>query len=182
MSTFNQTRTFEVIDCAACGVAFGLTTDFVMRRRNDHETFYCPSGHKNLYRGKSEAEKLREKLQQVEHQRDRARLTAEEVSRERAAIAKAHRKMRHRVMNGVCPCCNRSFDNLRRHMESQHPDFGTPQTARALREAFGMTQAALAEEAGTKPNYVSLFENGRPVPADAATKLHAWIDRQAARA
>lgn len=37
-----------------------------------------------------------------------------------AEAAKARRKLK-RVQNGVCPCCNRSFWNLERHMKSKHP-------------------------------------------------------------
>jgi hypothetical protein len=43
------------------------------------------------------------------------------------AATKGHvtRKKRQleRVASGVCPCCNRSFVNLRRHMKTQHPEF-----------------------------------------------------------
>lgn len=28
-----------------------------------------------------------------------------------------------RIRNGVCPCCNRSFKDVHRHMKSQHPEF-----------------------------------------------------------
>jgi hypothetical protein len=27
------------------------------------------------------------------------------------------------VANGVCPCCNRTFQNLARHMAGKHPDY-----------------------------------------------------------
>ena len=64
-----------------------------------------------------------------------------------AQVSKAHKRMRERVMNGVCPCCNRTFQNLREHMKSEHADFGTVQTLAALRQAFGMTQEAVAKEA-----------------------------------
>lgn len=182
MADFAKGIGFSVVQCCNCNVAFALTDDFIQRRRNDHKTLYCPAGHGNYFSGKNEAEKLREQLAQVEHQRDRARMTTEQVRSERDAIAKAHRKMRVRVMNGVCPCCNRSFDDLRQHMATKHPDFGKPQTVKALREAFGMTQAAVADEAGTKAAYVSLFENGRPVPVQAANSLNWWLERQGARA
>lgn len=32
-------------------------------------------------------------------------------------------KLKNRVGHGVCPCCNRSFGNLARHIESEHPTF-----------------------------------------------------------
>jgi hypothetical protein len=31
--------------------------------------------------------------------------------------------MRKRIQSGVCPCCNRTFENLGRHMKSKHPAF-----------------------------------------------------------
>lgn len=177
MSTFSRTETFNVIHCSNCGLAYALTADFMSRRRNDHKSFYCPVGHSQYFPGKSEAEKLREQLSQTEHQRDRARMNADELRHERDTIAKAHRKMRVRVMNGVCPCCNRSFEDLRQHMATKHPDFGQPQTIKALREAFGMTQTDVANEAGTKSAYVSLFERGRPVPAEARDSLTWWMEK-----
>lgn len=33
------------------------------------------------------------------------------------------RKVKDRVKNGVCPCCNRTFVNLQRHMHTKHPSY-----------------------------------------------------------
>ncbi len=33
---------------------------------------------------------------------------------------------RERIVSGVCPCCNRTFQNLARHIAGQHPDFAEP--------------------------------------------------------
>lgn len=32
-------------------------------------------------------------------------------------------RIKNRVKNGVCPCCNRTFENLARHMQAKHSDF-----------------------------------------------------------
>lgn len=32
-------------------------------------------------------------------------------------------KLKKRVANGACPCCNRHFSDLYRHIQSQHPDY-----------------------------------------------------------
>lgn len=32
-------------------------------------------------------------------------------------------RLKNRIAAGVCPCCNRSFQNVARHMAGQHPDF-----------------------------------------------------------
>ena len=35
----------------------------------------------------------------------------------------AKTKLKKRIANGVCPCCNRTFVNVQRHMATQHKDF-----------------------------------------------------------
>lgn len=178
MGKFADNVWFETEVCCACGLAFAMPSDFQQRRRNDHKLFYCPSGHAQHYNGKSEAEKLREKLAQRDASLANHAARANALSRELEQVSKAHRKMRQRVMNGVCPCCNRSFGNLREHMASQHPDFGQEQTFKALRHAFGMRQAQVAAEAGVNLSYVSLFERGLPVSAPARRKLEGWLESQ----
>jgi hypothetical protein len=37
------------IECASCGVVFGITETYHARRREDHEGFRCPNGHSNIY-------------------------------------------------------------------------------------------------------------------------------------
>lgn len=32
-------------------------------------------------------------------------------------------KLKKRAANGVCPCCNRTFVDLARHMAGKHPTF-----------------------------------------------------------
>lgn len=52
----------ETVSCGICGAAIVASPDFFHNRREDHAIFYCLSGHKNYYPGKSEAEKLQEQL------------------------------------------------------------------------------------------------------------------------
>jgi hypothetical protein len=180
MGKFADNVWFETETCCNCGMAFAMEVSFQRARRADHKSFYCPAGHGQHYTGKTEEQKLREQLEQEQRRLEQARTARDRVIHERDAIAKAHKKMRVRVANGVCPCCNRSFDNLRSHMATQHSDFGQEKTLLALRTAFGMTQAAVAQEAGTKAVYVSLYERGRPVPAEARESLNWWQERQSA--
>jgi hypothetical protein len=37
--------------------------------------------------------------------------------------ARENGKARKRAAAALCPCCNRSFVQLRRHLASQHPDY-----------------------------------------------------------
>ncbi len=113
----------NVIECAECGIAFGVTTFFEKRRRDDHGTFYCPSGHSNWYPYQSDAEKLREQL--AEEKRKLAVTQFELISAKQKAEAteKKIKRVEKRIKNGVCPCCNRQFVQMARHMKTKHPEY-----------------------------------------------------------
>lgn len=49
-----------------CGVSFGITEGYDSRLRKSHNTFYCPNAHSNVYKQKTEEEKLRERLGEKE--------------------------------------------------------------------------------------------------------------------
>lgn len=130
--TTTITTALVIHTCATngCGVVFGVTDGYNDRRREDHGTFYCPNGHRHSYDGDTEAEKQRKRAdrlaKQVEAREADIRFEQRRLENER----NAHRatkgvltKTRKRVANGVCPCCNRTFADLGRHMAGQHPDY-----------------------------------------------------------
>lgn len=132
MSTQTFTSTLTIIDCPNCGMPFGISEDFEKRRRNDHADFYCPRGHVMAYTGKSDAEKarddaaaLRRRLECTEatltHTRDQLQAT----EYQRRAQKANNTKLRKRIAAGVCPCCNRTFQDVARHMKGQHPEYVT---------------------------------------------------------
>lgn len=93
--------------------------------------FYCAYGHKQFYiEGESEADKLRrerdrltQRLAQKDDEIGRQREMREAAERRASAARGQVTKIRNRVGHGVCPCCNRTFENLARHMAHQHPTF-----------------------------------------------------------
>jgi hypothetical protein len=120
------------ITCGAkgCGVTFALDRQFVAARRADHARWYCPNGHSCWYPAKSEMEKLQDELAAARriasNERDwrrREREQRERAERQRAAARGQVTKIKRRVGRGVCPCCNRTFADLGRHMAGQHPEF-----------------------------------------------------------
>lgn len=124
----------HILECATCNIDFGIGADFMRRRREDHAWFYCPNGHSNAYNGPSETEK---RATQAERELEAARSLAQRESQRRqraeaeartadyrARAAKGQlTKARKRIAAGVCPCCNRQFQNVLRHMAGQHPEF-----------------------------------------------------------
>ncbi len=177
MTMFVDQIAMETISCSVhgCGITFAIPAVLVEKRRNDHQNFWCPNGHCLSYKGKTEAQKLKDQLAEKEQQLDYARQRANHAEEKTATVTRAHKRMRERLKNGVCPCCNRSFENLRRHIADMHPDFGAAESIKALREALGLTQAMLAEEVGVRTNQVSLFERNKAVPQYASEALGAWL-------
>lgn len=125
------------LTCYSCGVLFGLENGYDDRRRNDHKSFYCPNGHSQAYLGPSKVEQERDAARELAKREAQRRETAErnaryaennaEHARRSAAAYKGWAtRVRNRIANGVCPCCNRSFNNVRRHMTTQHPDYSIP--------------------------------------------------------
>ena len=115
--------------CAACGIEFSMPAHFVNTRRKDGKSFYCPNGHSQHY-AESEADKLRRERDRLKQEQawyeDRLKHHREE--RERAERSASARKgvitrMKKRAAAGVCPCCNRTFQNLASHMATKHPKF-----------------------------------------------------------
>lgn len=115
--TITRQTTFVVEDCCNCFIPFAMTEEFHKYRRKDKAYFYCPNGHPQHYTGKSDDELLREQKQKTASALEEARIQAaraQQLEDEAKRIAK-------RTNAGVCPCCNRSFVQLARHMKSKHP-------------------------------------------------------------
>lgn len=105
--------------CTACGVIFAIPYDLRERLFKDGTTFYCPNGHR-LWFGKSEADKLRHRLDQTEAELERQRASTNGALLQLRAQKGHNTRLRKRIQNGVCPECHRHFENLERHMKTKH--------------------------------------------------------------
>lgn len=113
--------------CPVCGVPYAMPqemNDWCQKAPN--RNFYCPNGHQLHHPGKSDAEKAREARdalarERAAHDQTVARLTAQKAATTRARNQRD--QITQRVAHGVCPCCNRTFKQLARHMANKHPDF-----------------------------------------------------------
>lgn len=124
MATMTYTGTLVVQECCNCGIWFAIPHGLNERALRDHSvSFWCPLGHRQHYIGKTEAEKLRERVAATERTAEHYRSRAETAIRSRNALKGQVTKVKNRVAKGVCPCCKRSFPELAAHMESKHPEF-----------------------------------------------------------
>lgn len=93
--------------------------------------FYCAYGHPQHYViGETEEDKLRrerdrlaqriaEKQDEINRQREMREATERQLSATRGVVT----RIKNRVGHGVCPCCNRTFGDLSRHMATKHPTY-----------------------------------------------------------
>lgn len=115
---------YSYTTCITCGIPFG--SPIISRRRDDGKEFYCPNGH-TQYFTETEAQRLSNKLAEanrlLEWQKSQTRMAENNLIRERKAARREANRIKKRIGNGVCPCCNRTFSDLARHMETKHKDY-----------------------------------------------------------
>lgn len=108
--------------CGECGLYFCVPSQWQKERVETGKEWHCPNGHTRVYR-ESEAERLRKQLAAKEAELSCERNRVALRDRQLAAARGQATRLKNRIGNGVCPCCTRSFQNLRRHMVNQHPDW-----------------------------------------------------------
>lgn len=121
--------------CSRCKTshAFSRALYDVAMERREQGSITCPNGHSWHYKSQAEMDedallrRERDLLKQRVAQKD------DEIKRQRELTAAAERqtsaqkaqvtRLKNRAKAGLCPCCNRHFTNLERHINGQHPDF-----------------------------------------------------------
>lgn len=127
----NETINFTMIECYKCGVPFMVPERLRQNWLKSKDEFFCPNGHGQIYT-KSTAQILEEKMERQKqlHEREleviQNRLLDEvNLRQDEEKKRKKSDRLLKRVHNGVCPCCNRSFVNLQRHMKTKHPELNS---------------------------------------------------------
>lgn len=117
-----ETINFVMEECCNCGIPFFMPKYFYDQCKNDSDKyFYCPNGHPQHYsrsRSAIEIEKLKEDLESVKRDRQGIENQLLDTISEKNKLSRQLK----RVHKGVCPCCNRTFENLQKHMETKHPE------------------------------------------------------------
>lgn len=123
---FINLQPFWLETCCRCQTQFAMdgTAHKIALERRENFSFCCPHGHSQSYTtGETALEKMRRERNQLKQNQaylyDRI-----DVEIRRASAYKGHvTKLKNRINAGICPCCNRHFMNLQRHMEGRHPNF-----------------------------------------------------------
>ena len=117
------------LTCGKCGIVFGVPDKWLKEHQDKAGEFWCPNGHPRVFiesaadRLRREKDALELRLQAELNAANHAKLVAE---RERDKAIKEKRKVERRIAHGVCPCCNKTFDNVSHHMVTEHPSYRLP--------------------------------------------------------
>lgn len=132
MSTMTFSTELTRIDCGECGGVYAILEKFRKKKREKGGFWNCPYClcSWGFSKDRSEVQELRDEVDRKDRQlvserasHDRTRADRDHVERCRRAEKAAKTRIKNRVGRGVCPCCNRSFENLARHMQAKHPEF-----------------------------------------------------------
>jgi hypothetical protein len=125
-SSLTGTVSLKWTTCISCGTVIAMVDEMFDRRQKTGETFYCPNGHsQHFIVGETKADRFKRLMENERARADMWRDQAEAAERSKRAVRGHLTRIRRRIANGVCPCCTRTFQNVERHMENQHPDYVT---------------------------------------------------------
>lgn len=123
----------KVTTCIHCSASFALPQqvwDFQVKNGGYH---WCPCCGRNQGWDPKERAKVAEENAEIKRLKDNLKWEQDYAKREREAKEQAERclsatrgvvtRLKNRAKAGVCPCCNRHFTALERHMATKHPEY-----------------------------------------------------------
>lgn len=111
-------------DCIQCGVPIVMPAARERALKESHADFYCVNGHPQRWPQETELEKTRKLLESERRWRELAQKGEAAANKAAVAARAALEKSKNRAAAGLCSCCNRTFQNLARHMKTKHPAEG----------------------------------------------------------
>jgi hypothetical protein len=121
MTTLVYSGTLTVVQCW-CGIRHAIPVELDRQARDNGKTVYCPLGHSWVYK-ETRADELERELRQAQQRQRATRDLLDAEQRSHSATRGHLTRTRKRAAAGVCPCCQRTFQNVARHVATKHPDF-----------------------------------------------------------
>lgn len=126
MTSIYATAELTTVTCW-CGVMHAIPESLNAQAHNKGTSVYCPLGHVWVYTETNEQKLKKAQARLAEEQRrtQAARDLLAQEERSHAATRGQVTKLKKRAANGVCACCNRTFQNLAHHMATKHPELAS---------------------------------------------------------
>ncbi len=113
---------FLLEQCCSCNIYFYIPESKYNTCKADGSNFFCPNGHSLIY-SDNELTKEKKRREWAERSRDQYQKYWKDEEKKRRALKGQLTKTKNRISNGVCPCCKRSFQNLKKHIGHMHPEY-----------------------------------------------------------
>jgi hypothetical protein len=126
MGSWTTTKNITLVERTCwCGMLHAIPEELSRSAdQNKNTSVYCPLGHSWVSgtHEKRESARLRQRIASLEDNVRVAELDKEAERRRHAATKGQLTKTKKRVEAGMCIHCNRTFQNLARHMETKHSE------------------------------------------------------------
>lgn len=130
MGTYLTDIEMATINCK-CGGTYAITERFRLDKHKVGGSWTCPYCQTGWgYASNSLNDKLRRdldrKTSEVERQKSinaHTQVTLQTTRHQLRAEKGAKTKLKKRITDGMCPCCDRHFQNVRHHIKHMHPDY-----------------------------------------------------------
>ena len=117
--TVNLTR----VSCGECGGVYAINSRYHEQKREQGGFWNCPYCRCGWGFGESDNDRLKKQLKNTQKQLEWAQQDVKNAENRERGQKAAKTRIKNRIAKGVCPCCNRSFANLQKHMQTKHPDY-----------------------------------------------------------
>lgn len=112
------------INCGECGGTYAINERYRQQMYQKGGSWNCPYCDTGWgYSQDNENSRLKKQIEAEKRGKELAQRQAEYARNQVRAQKAAKTRLKNRIKNGVCPCCNRTFQNLLNHMKTKHPDY-----------------------------------------------------------
>jgi len=125
---------FAQIECCNCHVIFAMTDEMDQHYHTTKKLFYCPNGHGQHYTGVDREQQLKDRIKGMEARNSALRDQLDATERSKSALKGVVTRKKNElesVKSGKCPCCNKYFKVLHKHMENRHPTYDPQSDAKS---------------------------------------------------
>lgn len=125
MHELNVDTTLSTVHCGECGGVYAIQSRYREQKKHYGGFWTCPycASSWGYPKEKSEIERLKRQVESERKRTEWAQTEARNAENRRRAAQGQVTRIKNRVGKGVCPCCNRTFQNLHQHMKKQHPEW-----------------------------------------------------------
>ncbi len=129
MATITLETQLVTHDCGTCSGTYAINARFDREKRAKGGSWYCPYCRASWSYTESDVSRLQKQLKRAEELRirerqahDQTKADLRETELKRRAEKSAKTRIQNRVERGVCIHCNRTFQDLQRHMATKHKE------------------------------------------------------------